>query len=461
MKLVPLLATIALAACAATPRGPAAPPERSASETPTPAAGFRATLEASGYATILDAPPAPFTPTEPTPPPPLTPAQLANHAQFARVGQFQNGVREQVQALSERLEREQRGNFVSVYYDNEGDPSVVFQFLRDGPGTLRRYTQHSRFFGKTVPWSMARLMADQDFVMKAFAADRVIQGAGIGRNEVNVGLLVSEAEFRALVARKGVTLPESVVLEFRAAPVVPLLMPDPAAALDAPVPAEVARRIRIFARDDRPNGLLHSIASTAKVVLRDGCFRLADHGDALALFPQGARLFIDSEGYLAFGAGPEPGYARVGETLIFTGSITAVTAPELVAPLHAACGPGKVIKITALDSLAARNSQAARDDQASALRRLRDEYGLSAAQARRALVYLDAQQAGRPRQTSPDGVPFPPVSAAMIVGSPPPPVANGADCPAGSKLSFGLCRTPEGYLRPLPAWLAEFLAQDR
>lgn len=461
MKLVPLLATIALAACAATPRDPAAPPERSASETPTPAAGFRATLEASGYATILDAPPAPFTPTEPTPPPPLTPAQLADHAQFARVGQFQNGVREQVQALSERLEREQRGNFVSLYYDNEGDPSVVFQFLRDGPGTLRRYTQHSRFFGKTVRWSMARLMADQDFVMKAFAADRVIQGAGIGRNEVNVYVLVGEAEFRALVARKGVTLPESVVLDFNAAPVVPLVMPDPAAATNAAVPAAVARRIRVFASDDRPNGILNSINSTAKVVLRDGCFRLADHDGALALFPQGARLFVDGEGYLAFGSGPKPGYARVGETLIFPGSLTEVTAPELVAPIRAACGPGKVIKITALDSLAARNAQAARDDQASALRLLQDEYGLGADQAQRAMAFLAAKQSAQPRRIGPDGIAHPPVPPVIVVQSPPPPVASAAACPAGSKLSFGMCRTPEGYLRPLPGWLAEFLAQDR
>lgn len=452
MKVVPLLASIVLAGCAATP------PERAASETSMPSAGFRATIEPSGYATVLDAPPAPFTALEPAPPPPLTPAQLADHAQFARVGAFQNNVREQVEAMVERLRREERENFVSVYYDNEGDPSVVFQFLRDGPGTLRRYTRHPRFFGKTVRWSMARLMADQDFVMKTFAADRVIQGAGIGRNEVNVGILVGEAEFRALVASKAVNLPESVVLEFRAAPVVPLLHPGPVA---APVPAEVARRVRIFARDDRPNGILHSINSTARVVLRDGCFRLAGHGDALALFPQGARLFVDGAGYLAFGAGSEPGYARVGETLIFPGSLSEVTAPELIAPLHAACGPGKVIKITALDSLAARNAQAARDDEASALRRLRDEFGLSADQARRAIVYLEAQQARRPRQTSPDGVVFPPVSAAMIVGSPPPPVADGADCPVGTKLSFGLCRTPEGYLRPLPAWLAEFLAQDR
>lgn len=41
----------------------------------------------------------------------------------------------------------------------------------------------------------------------------------------------------------------------------------------------------------------------------------------------------------------------------------------------------------------------------------------------------------------------------MCITIPPPPVARQEDCPAGTKLSFGLCRTPEGYIRPLPKWI--------
>lgn len=306
-------------------------------------------------------------------------------------------------------------------------------------------------------------MVDMRFVMKAFAADRVIQGAGIGGsgNAVTLDVVVPEAEFRALVARKGIKLPESVRLDFHAAPAMPSGTSN-IAAFNQPLPAEIARRVRIFPRDDRPDGILISMNSRAKVVLRDGCFRLADHGDALALFPLGAKLFVDAQGYLAFGDGPRPAYARVGETIEFQGGTGAVTTPALVAPILAACGPGKVVKVTAMVSAAARDKQAQRDAEINALRTLRDSYGLSADQAQRALSFLAEQQARQPRQILPGGIAAPPVPPTMIVNAPPrPPDAASPKCPVGSKLSFGLCRTPEGHLRPLPDWLAEFLEQDR
>ena len=445
-----LICSLALAGCAAKSAEPAA------GDVP-----FRAGLGRDGYATILDAPPAPFDPVEASETTPPTAQQLAAQVPFTRVGRFQNSVMEEVQALVERLRRQDRGNFVSVYYDNEGDPSVVFQFLREGPETLRKSTQHPRFFGKTVRWSEQQLMADMEFVMKAFAADRVIQGAGIGgRNEVGVDVAVPEVEFRALVAKKGVKLPKSVVLRFNGAPVVPLGMAD-GAALNRPLPAKIARRVRIFPRDDRPNGMLPLIASRAKVILRDGCFRLADHGDALALFPLGAKLLVDAQGYLAFGDGLRSGYARVGETIEFQGGTGAVTTPALVAPIHAACGPGKVVKVTAMNSAAARDAQARRDAEINALRTLRDSYGLSAGQAERALAFLAERQARQPRQILPGGIAAPPVPPTMIVNAPPPPPGMNRSCPPGSKPSFGLCRTPAGHLRPLPDWLAKFLEQDR
>lgn len=446
-----LICSIALAGCAAK-----------SAESAAGDAAFLATTGADGYATILDAPPAPFTPAEPAVPAPLTTQQVAEQEQFTRVGRFQNSVMEEVQALAERLRQQERGNFVSLYYDNEGDPSVVFQFLDDGSGTLRKYTRHPQFFGKTVRWSEAQLMADMKFVMKAFAADRVIQGAGIGGsgNAVTLDVNVPEPEFRALVARKGIKLPESVVLRFNAAPVVPLGMPD-SAALNQPLPAEIARRVRIFPRDDRPDGILISMNSRSKVVLRNGCFRLANHGDALALFPLGAKLFVDVQRYLAFGDTPRPGYARVGETIEFQGGTGAVTTPALVAPIHAACGPGRVVKVTAMNSAAARDKQAQRDAEINALRTLRDSYGLSAGQAQRALAFLAEWQARQPRQILPGGIAALPVPPTMIVNAPPPPPGMNRSCPPGSKPSFGLCRTPDGHLRPLPDWLAEFLEQDR
>src|SRR5690606_4380838 len=143
---------------------------------------------------------------------PPTPDQVAAQEQFRRVAGFQNAVRGDVEALTERLRRDEAGNFVSVYYDNEGDPSVVFQFLREGPGTLRRYSDNPRFFGKTVRFSQEELMAAADFMWATFREDRVLQSTGVGRNEVEARVAVSREDFLALVKRKGVEIPPSVNL---------------------------------------------------------------------------------------------------------------------------------------------------------------------------------------------------------------------------------------------------------
>jgi len=119
-----------------------------------------------------------------------------------------------------------------------------------------------------------------------------------------------------------------------------------------------------------------------------------------------------------------------------------VTAPELVRPIHAACGAGKVVAITAMESAAAQRSQQAVEQNANALRQFRESYGLSEPTARRALE--------RCKQRSGFGV--------CLITPPPPPPRNGLSCPAGSRPSFGLCRTPEGHIRPIPQWIEELIS---
>lgn len=447
-----LVALVALAGCS-TPAPDRQPPQAGQA--------FRAQFNAAGMATIGDAPPAPFTPVVAGDPPPRTAEQVAADAQFQRVAAFQGRVATAAQALDDRLRSKERGNYVSLYYDNEGEPSAVFQFLRDGPETLRRYTRDPRFIGMTVRWSEADLKAAADWMWATFGKDRVVQSTGIGRDEVNAEINVSEADFRALLKRKGVTIPEAVALQFGAAPVVPLISPPRAAPDDPAVAAVIAPHIRIFPRHDRPAGAVNSINSRVKVVLKDGCFRAADHGDALVLFPFGAKLFIDGDNYLAFGSAATPGYARVGEPVTFTGSVAEIAEPVLTDPIHAACGPGKVIKVEDLASAAAFDRQQRVTDDANAVRRLRAEFGLDEAQARRAFAWLERCQSAQRRQRDANGVLAPPITAEIFISSLPRPVMNASECPPGSKLTFGLCRTPQGYLRPLPQWLTEFLELDQ
>ena len=390
-----------------------------------------ATIGPSGFATINDAPPAPFAPAEPGKPQPMTPDQAAAHAQFQRAAAFQNRVGDQARALAKRLRTAEKGNFVSIYWDNEGDPSVVFQFLREGAATLRKYTKHPRFIGKTVRFSQAQLLADLDFMTKTFLPERVLEGAGIGRNSVDVFVNVPEQEFRALVAKKGVKIPESVELEFRT--------DRSASEINRPLAASIAPLVRAFPRSDRPLGAVNAINSRAKVVLRDGCFRAADQGDALVIFPLGTQLFVDRQGYLAYGSAEAPGYARVGEELVFPGSIAEVTAPELIEPIREACGAGKVIAVNATHSSAAERAQSSVEANAQAFRLLKESYGLTEAETRKTLAECIRRMGGACHPT-------------------PPPPATQASCPRGTRVSFGLCRTPEGFVRPLPKWIAELLA---
>jgi hypothetical protein len=393
-----------------------------------------ATIGPAGYATITDASPAAFSPVSPGAPPSLTSDQLAGHEQFRRAALFQNAVMNEVQALAERLRTAERGNFVDLYFENEGEPHVVFRFLRDAEATLASYSRNPRFRAATALYSNEALQAAADFMLATFREDRVIQSVGIGnkQNRAEVEISVSEPEFRALVARKGVRIPDAVELRFRAS--------EPAAVANRPLPAEIARLVRIFPRSDRPLGALHSIDSHARVVLDDGCFRIAggDHDGALVLFPLGAGLFVDRQNYLAYGDREAPGYARVGETVVFPGSIGEVTAPELVAPIRAACGAGKVVGITAMQSDAADRAQFAATQNAQALRQFRESYGLSESQARRVVERCKERSSGT-----------------CLITPPPPPPPGGASCPAGTSASFGMCRTPEGYIRPIPAWIEE------
>ena len=403
------------------------------------AAPAGALIGPDGFATIKSAAPAPFKPAEPGEPPPLTAEQLAGHERFRRAAEFQNEVMDEVQALSERLRKAEPGNFVDLYYENEGVPHVVFRFLRDAQSTLAKYTRDPRFRAATARYSREELTAAADFMLDTFREDRVIQSIGVGnkRNRAEVEITITEPEFRALAERKGVRIPDAVELRFRAT--------EPAKTINEPLPPEIAPLVRIFPRSDRPNGILNSIDSHAKVVLDRGCFRVAggDHDGALVLFPLGAQLFVDRQGYLAYGRGEAPGYARVGEELVFPGSMSEVTAPELVGPIHAACGAAKVVAVTAMQSAAADRLQQAASQNSNALRQFRSSYGLSEADARRVLE--------RCKQRSGFGI--------CHISPPPPPPPGGPSCPSGTKASHGMCRTPEGHVRPIPQWIQELMQE--
>jgi hypothetical protein len=78
-----------------------------------------------------------------------------------------------------------------------------------------------------------------------------------------------------------------------------------------------------------------------------------------------------------------------------------------------------------------------------ALRHFRENYGLSHEQARRVLEAC--------KRRSGSGV--------CMMTPPPPPPTGGEKCPPDTKMFHGICRTPEGFARPIPAWIHELLGQ--
>lgn len=181
--------------------------------------------------------------------------------------------------------------------------------------------------------------------------------------------------------------------------------------------------------------------SAGRLTLVRGCFRLNGPGGPLAVFPPGASLGL-VDGHLMVGPPglPPELSARVGEHLFWEGKAFANFDELSRRRMAAACGPGPAQTVVP----ASATVQQARNDGFAASE-FSDRYGLPwdealaqirrcRARAERALPALN----GAPLVDNPCG------------SAPPPPVMDPADCPAGTELSGGLCRTPKGHIRPIP-----------
>lgn len=237
-----------------------------------------------------------------------------------------------------------------------------------------------------------------------------------------------------------------------AEPKAPTQSPAAEESLQPAVPAEVAAGIRLFARlrpypvsdANIPKILVAPPQQFSRVILRDGCFRLDEDGQPLVVFTIGTRLLIDDQGYLAFTAFTDGRLrARIGEEVFWEGERRQLEDPRQLAIIHGRCGPGQVQVIGLAQSVAVGQ---ARSDRLSA-RSLADLYGLPFD------AVLEHVRACRQRMSkSPNGVPVTMIATPCGM-TPPPPVAKQEECPPGTSLTNGMCRTPEGYARPIPDWL--------
>lgn len=384
---------------------------------------------AEPWLTIIDAPPAPFVAVS-AEPAPKTPEQVAAESRFWAYAKWQAGVRDQAVALHQRLRKAEPGNYVDMRFESDSDPfTVVYAFLRKGPETLRRHARRADFVAETVRWSLAEQAAAGEKTVAFFNRHevRVDGGWGNKQNRPIFKVGITRAEYEALAKRHGFTLPEPVLLTF---------VERSGRDLNQPLPADVAKGIRLFARSFQPIGPVPDTMSMATVVLRDGCFRLKEGTQAHVVFPLGYTLHRDSEGFPTFGSARDRGNARVGEEARFHGLPAEVTDARLLAEVRSACGEGPVVAVSALRSVAFARQQERLDQRRWLRSHLKESYGLSQRGIEAFIADCESKMGGACRET-------------------PPPPAQGP-CPAGTKLSFGLCRTPQGHIRPLPAYLEPY-----
>lgn len=184
----------------------------------------------------------------------------------------------------------------------------------------------------------------------------------------------------------------------------------------------------------------------ARIILRDGCLRVAAPGEPHLILPAGTRLYVDEQGFLSLGiVSNSRANPRVGELAWWEGFPQPPVSPAVAARIRAQCGPGRVRFLTLAQSVSA--TQALSD--AAAAKTFADRYGAPWRDALRSIQRCRAQMT-KNLPSSPSGEP-PLLIENMCGSTPPSPVADPRSCPPGTSFSGGLCRTPEGYVRPVPA----------
>jgi hypothetical protein len=327
---------LALTACASAPD-----PSRNG-HTGMPTA---ANIEPTGFATVLRAPPS----TASTPRPPRVESESERIARgrgisLAEAELLMNpdeAATRDATALDQRLKTQAAGNYIAMRIVRDPNPRFTFQFRRNATATLARFTSDRRFVAAEggVPREELQPLFDEwqaRFEPHILGAGSVNEFDGM----VQFDMTIDETSYRAIAAREGWILPERVRLHFPPPP------------NTRPVDPALAPLVRVFARQDRSPGVVLSAALSGRLILRDGCFRMQEHGagEPLVLFGRDVELGVDEDGYMvvtdprgseSYG-GPS---ARVGERVVWSGPRGVDATDEGVKALRAACGSDPIVAV--------------------------------------------------------------------------------------------------------------------
>jgi hypothetical protein len=342
-------ACLIAAACGASP----------AEQPSDPAAGppVDASVEASGFWTIEDAPesPAPARAVRSGPENELTfYAQHAgvSNAEAAKRMKEQQRTRPEFERLMRTLRTKERGNYTDAELIHRPDWAYHIYFKRNPAATLARYTKNPRFQARSARYTSAELERLTKPWIERLNAERLTTGYGMNarRGTADIDMVVSREEFEAIAKRNrwGAT-PDYLNLKFDTAPVGPSVDPT------------VAGGIRLFAQGDRNLGATNQAALSGRIVLKDGCFRVIgfDGKEQLAYFAREVGLGVDREGYLSLHArASKPRHlGRIGEMFTWAGPIGIDESAPMVSDLRARCGKAPLMHVGIPDSTAMFNAR--------------------------------------------------------------------------------------------------------
>lgn len=246
---------------------------------------------------------------------------------------------EAAMALDRRLSVAERGNYVGVRVVRDPAPRLAFQFRRYAAATLARYTRDPRFTSREGGIPTQELQPIFDEWWKRFEPHRLVRGGAVYQFDgvVRFDMNIDEAGFREIAARERWTLPDRLELRFSA--------PRNPRAID---PA-LASFVRVFAREDRRPAIVRDALLSGRVILRDGCFRLTEHGETgepLVVFGRDVELGLDSQGYMILkNTGSGRAAPRIGERMMWGGPRDHSEADPNVKLLRARCGAGSIVAI--------------------------------------------------------------------------------------------------------------------
>ncbi len=299
------------------------------------------TIGRDGYATIRTAPPSPTTGI--TSQRPSYRTQYEWYAQEhgltldeakRRMGE-QHAIIPAFERLQERLRRLEPDNYISARVNHLPDWSYTLFFKRDPQATLRRYSVNPRFTAASGKYALSEAQAMTAEWGQRFAKAK-IGGTMMFPFEDRVEMTVpmTAREFRAISAReKWGEVPPQIRLSFAREMAVPRVDP------------RVARYVRGFASESLATTLQLQRGSSGRVVLDNGCLRLATKGKAkgpLVVFHKETGIGLDAQGYLAAidrDTGQSKG--RVGEMWSWAGPNPG-TQFDGLEELKAACGDGPI-----------------------------------------------------------------------------------------------------------------------